>query len=141
MKVTSSQKRPVSISNLERAPGTRQRAPFVRFQNEAAVTVPVVVKLDLSDPAQLVESARDAEKIFGTVDILVNNGGISVRSSVNDAQMPTFRRVMEINYFGAVTLTKCESPYLTQVIAKSESAVSFLQGNFFCTFQVCCPGC
>jgi short-subunit dehydrogenase len=43
---------------------------------------------------------------FGGIDILINNAGISMRSSLQDADIDVFRRVMDVNFFGTVYCTK-----------------------------------
>ena len=43
---------------------------------------------------------------FGHVDLLVNNAGMSSRSSVMETDTAVDRRVMEVNFFGTVALTK-----------------------------------
>ena len=45
-------------------------------------------------------------KIFGGVDILINNAGISMRALLKDASIEVIRRVMDINFFGSVYCTK-----------------------------------
>ena len=45
-------------------------------------------------------------KVFGSIDILINNAGISMRSLFKDAEIEVIRKVMEINFFGAVYCTK-----------------------------------
>lgn len=45
-------------------------------------------------------------KIFGSIDVLINNAGISMRALLKDASMEVTRKVMEINFFGAVYCTK-----------------------------------
>jgi short-subunit dehydrogenase len=60
-----------------------------------------------------VSNQRDCEnfisstlKVFGRIDILINNAGISMRSLLKEADIDVFRKVMEINYFGTVYCTK-----------------------------------
>lgn len=43
---------------------------------------------------------------FGTIDILINNAGISMRSLLRDAEVDVLRKVMDVNFFGAVYCTK-----------------------------------
>ncbi|MFZ4058317.1 MAG: SDR family oxidoreductase [Ferruginibacter sp.] len=43
---------------------------------------------------------------FGGIDILINNAGISMRSTLQDADVDVFRRVMDVNFFGTVYCTK-----------------------------------
>lgn len=45
-------------------------------------------------------------KFFGGVDIIINNAGISMRALLKDASTEVVRRVMDINFFGAVYCTK-----------------------------------
>jgi short-subunit dehydrogenase len=45
-------------------------------------------------------------KVFGAIDILINNAGISMRALLKDASVDVIRKVMDINFFGAVYCTK-----------------------------------
>lgn len=45
-------------------------------------------------------------KFFGGVDILINNAGISMRALLKDTTTETIRKVMDINFYGAVYCTR-----------------------------------
>ena len=45
-------------------------------------------------------------KVFGGIDILINNAGISMRALLKESSVEVIRKVMEINFFGAVYCTK-----------------------------------
>jgi short-subunit dehydrogenase len=45
-------------------------------------------------------------KEFGTIDILINNAGVSMRALVQDVDFDTIKRVMDINFWGTVYCTK-----------------------------------
>src|SRR5882672_2900275 len=45
-------------------------------------------------------------KVFGGIDILINNAGISMRALLKDSSTEVTRRVMDINFFGSVYCTK-----------------------------------
>jgi short-subunit dehydrogenase len=45
-------------------------------------------------------------KVFGGIDILINNAGISMRALLKDASTEVIRKVMDINFFGTVYCTK-----------------------------------
>jgi short-subunit dehydrogenase len=45
-------------------------------------------------------------KVFGGIDILINNAGISMRALIKDASIDVIRRVMDVNFFGTVYCTK-----------------------------------
>lgn len=51
---------------------------------------------------------------FGTIDILINNAGISMRALVADVELDTIRQVMDTNFWGTVYCTKFALPYITK---------------------------
>jgi dehydrogenase/reductase SDR family member 7B len=51
---------------------------------------------------------------FGGIDVLINNAGISMRAVFNDCDLDVLRKVMDINFWGAVYCTKFALPYLLQ---------------------------
>ena len=53
-------------------------------------------------------------KEFGTIDILINNAGVSMRSLVQNVDLDTIRRVMDINFWGTVYCTKFALDYIVQ---------------------------
>ena len=71
-----------------------------------------ILPLDLSDTETLNSKAEEAVSLFGSVDMLINNGGISQRAYAVDTTMDTVRRIMEVNFFGTVALTKAVLPHM-----------------------------
>lgn len=53
-------------------------------------------------------------KSFGTIDILINNAGVSMRALVQDVELDTIRKVMDINFWGTVCCTKFALPHIIQ---------------------------
>jgi len=51
-------------------------------------------------------------KSFGTIDVLINNAGISMRSLFEEVELDTLRKVMDINFWGTVYCTKFALPYI-----------------------------
>lgn len=70
-----------------------------------------VIALDLEDYTNLDSKAAEAIAAFGKVDILINNGGISQRSLVENTDIAVDKRIMDINYLGTVALTKAILPH------------------------------
>ena len=66
----------------------------------------LVLPLDLTQPADFAAKTTEVLARFGRVDVLINNGGVSQRSTVLDADERVERHLMEVNYFGPVALTK-----------------------------------
>lgn len=67
---------------------------------------PVVVPMDVADLNSLAEKIAQIEKMFGHIDILINNAGIGVRGDAVSMPVDLDVQVMLVNYFGAVALTK-----------------------------------
>lgn len=73
-----------------------------------------IIPLDLVAGETFPEKTKEALAAFGQIDVLINNGGISQRATVMESEMSTYRRLMEINYFGAVGLTKQVLPHMVE---------------------------
>lgn len=50
--------------------------------------------------------ASKAIELYGGIDILINNAGISMRALFQDLDLEVIKRVMDINFYGAVYATK-----------------------------------
>lgn len=70
------------------------------------------VQLDITSLEQTNEVVKYVEEEEGHVDVLINNAGITGWGAVMDRDMSYFRRVMEVNYFGHVQVTKLFYPLL-----------------------------
>ncbi|HEX6087109.1 MAG TPA: SDR family oxidoreductase [Thermoanaerobaculia bacterium] len=66
----------------------------------------VVLPFDVRDASAIALAAREA----GEVDILVPSAGVSQRSLAAETSLDIDREIMEINYFGAIALTKAVLP-------------------------------
>ena len=70
--------------------------------------------LDLLEVDTLGDRAQRVLEEFGRVDILINNGGITIRSLAKDADITIDKKVMDIDYMGHVALTKAVLPSMIQ---------------------------
>ena len=89
-----------------------------------------ILPLDLAAADTLKLSVDAAVQTFGHIDILINNGGIGQRSLTKDTTLDVDRRIMEVNYFGAVALTKYLLPYFLKQGGGHLVVVSSLTGKF-----------
>lgn len=89
-----------------------------------------VLLLDLENPDKMKTIAETAISLFGRVDILINNGGISQRSAIIETDISVDRKLMEIDYLGTVALSKAILPHF--VVNKSGHfvVVSSVMGKF-----------
>lgn len=67
---------------------------------------------------------------FEQVDVLVNNAGVSQRSRVIETDFSVDRRIMELNYFSVVSLTKHVLPFMLQRGQGHIVVISSLLGKF-----------
>ena len=72
------------------------------------------VACDVSKEQDCKRFIESTIKTFGGIDILINNAGISMRALVKDVDMDVMRKVMDINFFGAVYCTKFALPSITE---------------------------
>ena len=88
-----------------------------------------IVPLDLAEPDSIGEAARRV-LAEGVPDVLVNNGGISQRSRVAETRLAVDRRIMEVNYFGTIALTKAVLPGMLARGSGHLVTISSLVGKF-----------
>jgi len=89
-----------------------------------------ILTLDLSDLANPEDIANEAIKAFGKVDILINSGGITQRSLLSKTPIKVDRKIMEIDYFGTIALTKAILPHMLKNRTGHISAISSIVGRF-----------
>ncbi|XP_072453707.1 dehydrogenase/reductase SDR family member 7B isoform X1 [Notamacropus eugenii] len=96
---------------------------------------PHVVIFDLADSDTIVPAANEILKYTGHVDILINNAGISYRGTVTDTALEVDKKVMEINYFGPVALTKAILPSMIEKKRGHIVVISSIQGKISIPFR------
>jgi short-subunit dehydrogenase len=89
-----------------------------------------IFPLDLSQTETLQEKAQEARGLFGSVDMLFNNGGISQRSLALETDMEVIRNIMEVNFFGTIELTKGVLPGMIKQKAGHVVVTSSVMGKF-----------
>lgn len=89
-----------------------------------------IVPLDLMNTADVENIVNAQVQLHGKIDILINNGGISQRSLIRDTPIELDRRIMEVNYFGQIALTKAVLPWMLKQKKGHLVAISSLTGKF-----------
>ncbi len=64
--------------------------------------------------------AAEAFKLFGKIDILINNAGITMRALFEDVDLSVVKRVMDINFYGVLYATQA---CLSEIIKNKGSVV------------------
>ncbi|XP_017131561.1 dehydrogenase/reductase SDR family protein 7-like [Drosophila elegans] len=91
---------------------------------------PTVLALDLAELNSIPEFVSRVLAVYNQVDILINNGGISVRADVASTAVDVDLKVMVVNYFGSVALTKALLPSMVKRGSGHICFVSSVQGKF-----------
>jgi len=74
----------------------------------------LALECDVTDTDACMRAVVAAIERFGALDVLVNNAGMSHRSGLAETDLAVIRRVMEVNFFGAVHCTKAALPCLIE---------------------------
>jgi NAD(P)-dependent dehydrogenase (short-subunit alcohol dehydrogenase family) len=64
------------------------------------------VVCDVADAQAVQHAVALTIEHLGGIDVLVNNAGVTHRSSFSDTDISVFQRIMAVNYFGALHCTK-----------------------------------
>ena len=88
------------------------------------------VGVDLANSDAMADRVREAMGCFGRIDAVVHCGGISQRSLAQDTDLEVDRRVMEIDYFGTIALTKAVLPHFLKQGSGQFVVVTSLMGLF-----------
>lgn len=90
----------------------------------------LILPLDMSDTKQSVMLVETVRNEFGRIDILVNNAGVSQRSYTIDTSLDIDRKIMEVNFFGTVALTKAILPLMISQKSGLVIVISSISGKF-----------
>lgn len=88
------------------------------------------VQLDMSDTAAIRLKTEEIIAKVGKIDGLYQFAGISQRSLVTETPDVNDRKIMEVNFFGAVTLAKCLLPSMISNGGGQLAVTSSLVGKF-----------
>jgi len=90
----------------------------VAVLSQKGITI-VGVVADASIEQDNKKMADEALKHFGKIDILINNAGITMRALFEEVDMSVVKKVMDINFYGALYATQA----CLQEIIKSKGSV------------------
>jgi UDP-glucose 4-epimerase len=81
----------------------------------------LALRCDVTNPTQCTDAINTVISQWGGIDVLVNNAGITHLSLLKNTQPEVIRRVMEVNFFGAVHCTQAALP---SIIARKGTVVA-----------------
>lgn len=90
----------------------------------------LIVPLDLLQIGDFEYKVAEVVQYYGQIDMLFNNGGISQRSMAIDTPLAVDRKIMEIDYFGTIALTKAVLPQMIKHNSGHIAVTTSLVGKF-----------
>ena len=97
----------------------RSQQKILALEAEAPMGKICVLNADVSVEKDCERLVDHAVKMFGGIDVLINNAGISMRALFQDLDLEVFRKVMDTNFWGTVFATK----YCLPAILASKGSV------------------
>ena len=94
------------VLSSRRKEALEQVSEEICIKSEVSKKNLIIIPLDLAENSKFPELVQDVISRVGEIDIMLHAGGISQRSLAIDTSIDVDRRVMEIDYFGTIALTK-----------------------------------
>ena len=107
----------------------RRTDELKRVQEQAGPQNVYILSLDLEATATFEAAMAEAIRAFGHIDVMIHNGGISHRGLAKDTLPAVHRRVMEIDYFSYMELTRLLLPHFLERKSGHFVAVSSVMGK------------
>lgn len=93
---------------------TLEGARALRSASETAGVNLDIRRLDVTEPASITEVIAHMLDRYGRIDALVNNAGAGHVGTIENEGLDVVRAVMEVNFFGVVSVTRAALPHLRQ---------------------------
>jgi short-subunit dehydrogenase len=87
------------------------------------------VRADVTAPADRQKMADEALRLYGGLDILINNAGIGATGHFADASADRLRTIMEVNFFGLTETTRVCLPLLMKGTTPAILNISSIAGR------------
>ena len=99
-----------------------------QLPNTSQFFEPKILTLDLEKIDTIKSKAEEAISMFGHLDILINNAGLSVRGGCLETDVSVYTRLMTVNFLGVVELTRHTCPDMLTRGSGHVVVISSVQG-------------
>ena len=89
-----------------------------------------ILPLDVTSANELPGKTRQALDMFGGLDILVLNAGITQRSRTRETDEGVYRRLMEVNFFAPEAMARAVLPHMLEQKSGHMVVISSVAGKF-----------
>lgn len=96
---------------------------------------PKLVLLDFSDMEELPDMISEVLECYGCLDVLIINGSTKVKAPVQDLSLEMDKAIMDINYFGPITLAKGILPSMISRRTGHILLINSIQGKLALPFR------
>jgi short-subunit dehydrogenase len=103
---------------------------LVQNECEKKGAVCICLYIDMASPDTITKFAKIVSDQFNKIDVLINNAGISQRSDAEETALEVDRKIMEVNFFAQVHLTKLLWPLLISSDHANIVLLSSVVGSF-----------
>ena len=93
------------------------------------------IKTYLKDFDSMEKHVKKATTFVGSIDLLINNGGVSQRSLIAETNFNVYQELININYLGTVALTKALLPHFIERKKGHFAVVTSVMGKFGSPFR------
>jgi short-subunit dehydrogenase len=90
----------------------------------------LILPLDLENTSNVGELVDKVMQKFGRIDILVNNSGMGHRTKAVNTPTEIDRKVMEVNFFGTINLTKAVARKMQEQKSGKIVVISSIMGKY-----------
>ncbi len=90
----------------------RSEGALQKAADACSQTSTLVLPLDVTDETKMANAVAQVKARFNRIDLLINNAGISQRSTALETDMQTYRAIFEVDVFGQIALTKAVLPLM-----------------------------
>ena len=84
----------------------------VATQTGLLATEVLILPMDMTDTASMPAHVETVRQRFGRIDYVFQNAGITQRGTVAETDLTVYQRLMAVNFFGVVALTKAVLPLM-----------------------------
>lgn len=104
--------REYAARGVKLALGARRTELLQGIKSEFPDTEILTLKTDVSSEADCRHLIEETVRVFGRIDVLINNAGISMRAVFEEVDLSVIRQLMDVNFYGTVYCSKFALPYL-----------------------------
>ncbi len=90
----------------------------------------LILPLDLEHTEGIEEKVNEVVQKFGRIDVLINNGGMGHRTKAVKTSTAIDRKIMEVNFFGTINLTKAVARIMQKQKAGKLVVISSIMGKY-----------